>query len=366
MLPDAKSPLLSLVDARAPFPDACFAAPGGFAWWYLDVCDAEGNGLVLIPSWGLPFLPGRESAARRAEAGAADLEPSINVALYRRGEPAAYLLQRINPRLAQRGDGGWTLGGAWFRVQVDAGEVEVRAELDLPSPGGGRVQGKVHARGAMARIAAAGSDHAAPHCWGPVMPGGRATVDLRWDGMPIDLEGEAYLDRNWSDRPLGALGIRRWTWARYAEAGQTRIAYHAESAVEGAPDVSLAVACGSDGRTQVDHDAKIIASSSRRDPFGLLLPSALCVASDHFASRLAVTSWVDRGPFYARGLCRSDDGGHGFVEVVEPGRVDRAVHRPLVRMAVHDPTGANSIWLPLFAGPRESRWRRLLQSMGAP
>ena len=29
----------------------------GFAWWYLDVVDAEGTGLVLIWSFGLPFLP---------------------------------------------------------------------------------------------------------------------------------------------------------------------------------------------------------------------------------------------------------------------------------------------------------------------
>ena len=41
---------------------ALLDVPGGFLWCYLDLVDATGDGLVLVVSFGLPFLPGGSSA----------------------------------------------------------------------------------------------------------------------------------------------------------------------------------------------------------------------------------------------------------------------------------------------------------------
>ena len=43
-----------------------------------------------------------------------------------------------------------------------------------------------------------------------------------------------------------------------------------------------------------------------------------------------------------------------------PAAIDPDWMRPLVRMRVQKLGGRNSFWLPLFAGPVETRLRRLL------
>ena len=75
---------------------------------------------------------------------------------------------------------------------------------------------------------------------------------------------------------------------------------------------------------------------------------------------------VDSGPFYMRFITRgSVDGGEeatGIGELIRPDRVDLGRHRPLVRMRVHDVReGDNSMWLPLFTGPKRGRIRRLMR-----
>jgi hypothetical protein len=80
---------------------------------------------------------------------------------------------------------------------------------------------------------------------------------------------------------------------------------------------------------------------------------------------------VDSGPFYMRYITQirdqtgdqtGDQTTRGVGELCEPGRVDLHRHRPLVRMRVHHLGGDNSIWLPLFTGPKTGRVRRLLGS----
>jgi len=57
--------LVRVTSADRPLDRRLLEAPGGFAWWYLDALDARGDGLVVIWSFGLPFLPGYRSASRR-------------------------------------------------------------------------------------------------------------------------------------------------------------------------------------------------------------------------------------------------------------------------------------------------------------
>jgi hypothetical protein len=53
----------------------------------------------------------------------------------------------------------------------------------------------------------------------------------------------------------------------------------------------------------------------------------------------------------------------GWSELCRPDRVDLAPHRPFVKMRVHRAAGPNSIWLPLFTGPRSGRVSRLVRQL---
>ena len=72
---------------------AALQRPGGFAWWYLDLVDDNGYGLVLIWAWGLPFLPGLARDARRGQPSLPRERPAISFALYEGGRCTCYLLQ---------------------------------------------------------------------------------------------------------------------------------------------------------------------------------------------------------------------------------------------------------------------------------
>ena len=77
-------------------------------------------------------------------------------------------------------------------------------------------------------------------------------------------------------------------------------------------------------------------------------------------------SLVDDGPFYLRFLVDAEDGvngcrGRGFAERVVPANVDRPWQRPFVRMRTFATDGDNSMWLPLFSGPRSGRLRAALE-----
>jgi hypothetical protein len=72
----------------------------------------------------------------------------------------------------------------------------------------------------------------------------------------------------------------------------------------------------------------------------------------------------DDGPFYLRAPVTVRFGeavGHGWTELCRPARVDRAWERPLIAMCLQRTDGAESMWLPLFAGPHAGRWSRLAQ-----
>ncbi|MEC9399932.1 MAG: hypothetical protein VX475_20045, partial [Myxococcota bacterium] len=75
---------------------------------------------------------------------------------------------------------------------------------------------------------------------------------------------------------------------------------------------------------------------------------------------------LDNGPFYMRFFldASTPDGqrARGIGEACTPSRVDLARHRPLVKMRVQQTSDEdNSMWLPLFTGPRRGRVERLLK-----
>jgi carotenoid 1,2-hydratase len=350
--------LIHLSDPARPLPHALLDAPGGFAWWYVDHLDAQGDGLVLIWSFGLPVLPGYLDAARAGRPEPPRARPSVNLALYTAGRPTFYLLQTYAPEDAAWGEDTWQLGGSRFTLRTDGGARALRAQLDLPLPRGGALTGEVTLQGGLPDLLGTGAPGL--HEWCPVMGPAALRAELQLGGERITRQGLAYHDRNGGAAPLDRLGVDRWTWGRLVEADRARIYYVLWPAAGGPPE-AWGLTMDAAGTPSPLTPLAVQAEAPARARYGLRHPRRLQLATTHGIPWLTVTTTgvVDDGPFYLRTLVEAD-GVSGFGEWVVPGAVDRGWQRPFVRMRVHHPGGPNSFWLPLFAGPSQGRLQRLL------
>lgn len=358
--------MIQLAAARRSTPRQMLDASGGFAWWYVDAVDADGNGLVLIWSWGLPFLPGYTDAARAERAPAARARPSLNLALYRRGRPFYYLLQEYPEDEAELGENHWRVGRSLFSHTFTDDDVALHAEICCTDPTTGHeVSGSVVLSGPLGRQV--GADTGSTHIWGPITSNATVDVALQIGEQKFGMQGHGYHDRNFSPTHIDSLGIKRWTWVRASGADGAWIVY-ALQGNEGIEDRTIVLQVAPDGTTTEYTGATVAHASETTDLFGVSYARRLLI--EHESRELlavTITDLVDRGPFYLRGnatIAHKGSALSGFAEVVVPRRVDMRIHRPLVRMAVHHTTKRNSIWLPLFAGPIEGRVGRLLQTLG--
>jgi carotenoid 1,2-hydratase len=354
-------------DAGSAVPSETTAAPGGFLWWYADLIDRHGDGAVLIWSYGLPFLPGYATAARRGAPQFPHERPSVNLVVYRGGHPVFYLLQEHPP---ERVEGDLThvqrIGRCTFQRSIEHGRCTLDAALDCDLPGGGRVQGTLRID-AVARRAAAGERDEGPHLWTPLTGPAEGTLELSVDGAPlVGVRGRAYHDRNAGVVPLHDLGIRRWMWGRVPLADRERIYYLLWPEGEGAPR-AFGVDVDAAGVTR--QVALEVETGRERLAFGGLRRPERIVLRHGERPWLEVRHRTvsDAGPFYLRLLSDAVTGegerALGWSELVHPARVDLARHRPFVRMRVHRTEGGNSFWLPLFTGARAGRVRRLLRQL---
>ncbi|CAN5710977.1 hypothetical protein BH23GEM7_BH23GEM7_06870 [soil metagenome] len=397
-------------------------APGGFAWWYLDLITPGGDGLVLIWSYGLPFLPGYADGARRGRAQRPFERPSVNVVVYDRGRPSFYLLQEYGPpppsplpRKRERGNtilpnpsfsamagsavlpspglgggagGGGAVGGAvsiqphiqqigdcHFESRVVDGRLTLEVSLDCPVPGSAdRLTGQVRVEGVArppeGRFSAGDASHRWTPLTGPAV--GEATLDL--GRTPVArLQGRAYHDRNGGRVPLHELGIQRWMWGRFPLEGCELIYYLLWPTASGEPPRLLGLTIDREGRVRVTEELTVELGRERRGFAGIRWPETVILLRDGTPwAMVRHSAVVDNGPFYLRfqSELTTGEGEHalGWGELCEPDRVDLALHRPLVRMRVHHASGRNSLWLPLFSGPRAGRigrWARTLLPGGA-
>jgi carotenoid 1,2-hydratase len=373
--PGATRPLIVLGDPGEPIARTVLDAPGGFAWWYLDALDAQGDGLVLIWSFGLPFLPGYLDGARRGRGQRAAARPSLNLALYRRGRPTFYLLQEYAEAEAtwtvEPGPDGsrrerWTLGATTIEGVRSAERVQLSIDLDCPLPRtAARLVGTIDLEGPAARASRLAPADTLDHHWSPQAGPSRCRAALHTGaGAPFTFEGDAYHDRNASLRPFSQLGIERWVWGRRVDEAATTAWYVLWPEGEAQAPVAWVVRLARDGALTVEEDVPLELGPRRRAAFGMHLHPELRLAPrDQAPLEVSVEQIVDDGPFYLRVLDRTRQGDQerlGWGEWVRPDRVDLARHRSLVRMRVHRTFGGNSFWLPLFAGPSEGRLRRLL------
>jgi hypothetical protein len=349
--------------ARMDVPPAVFDAHGGFAWWYVDAIDERGDGLVLIWSWGLPFLPGYLSGARRGEGEPARARPSLNVSVYRGGRRAFYLLQTYAEAEAEMdGAGGFRFGATHIRQDRPG---QVRVELDCAVPrSADRLRGVVEVAGPPARLAPDLQPSPDPsHRWTPVL--GPAWLEAHLTAGPerFAVAAPAYHDRNEGTRRFDDLGIDHWIWGRRARPEGTAIWYL--TFAKAGPPVAWGAELRADGEVRLAPELEPVLEAPRRGPFGVRIWDRVRLTQPSGADWLVARSGprVDDGPFYARTLMDVTSGGDegvGLGEWIVPDRIDLGRHRPLVRMAVHETGGRpNSFWLPLFSGPRAGRVARL-------
>lgn len=351
--------MITLTPPHRPIPPAALRAPDGFAWWYLDLVDGSGNGLVLILASGLPFLPG---PTRR---------PSLNLAVYGGGAEVFYVLQELEPHEAQfPADGSDTeisVGKTRLSVTRRDGRIVVRADIDVDVPGVARAVGTIVFEG-VARVSSPveGAAVASPesdviHEWSPQTGPCHGRAELMLDGEKTVLAGRGYYDRNGSVLPIQSLGIDRWWWCRTAMEGNEgpfdRVAYVLWPTTSGAPMV-LGMTVDHRGQTTCMDGLTLDVRRRRRTLYGMELFEHVALRAPDGAAFLDVEcrSVVDTGPFYLRGLC---DGG--VFEHVAPHRIDLPRHRPFVaQRVVRASSAAMPFLLPYFSGHASSRLRRTL------
>ena len=368
--------MLSVAPIDTDAARRAMSSRGGFLWWYLDAVDAEGNGCVIIWSYGLPFLPGYAAAERRGRAPAARERPSLNVAVYREGALDCYLLQEYDPgQVEWRPEAGrWRFG----ETEIAADRREVSVALDCPIPGGERLRGRVLVEGKRPSFSTAGrpsrrigaTDGAAPieHRWCPRIVAGEADIDLRaGDREHYRFGGRAYHDANCGVTPFHRLGIDCWIWGRCPFGDREIVFYGLWPDDEGDPSYRV-FDVGPSGEWRETGEIAFARESGRWNLGGMRWWERLELAgpseTDWSPLSVEMRDVVDSGPFYMRFLTRATSGDReatGVAELIRPHRIDLARHRPLVRMRVQQVADRNSAWLPLFSGPKRGRVRRLLE-----
>lgn len=354
-----------MIDLAPPVPPisrSLLDARGGFVWWYLDLVDANGDGIVLIWSFGLPFLPGYTQAAREGTAPPARARPSIALSVYVGGVCDFYLLQEY-PQVHATWDlpERVRIGDSTFETATMGATRVVQVELDMPVPRmDTRVRGRLRAEGPSRQPSPLESPAAAHH-WSPLLCCAEGEVELSQGDWSFSRRGRVYHDRNGSPTHLDGMGIASWVWARVAFPGYELVVYHLLPTGGGAP-TEIVLKVDDQGRTRAVPDAQIRLKGAHRHLWGLTWYDQLEVQGQ---AMLKLPRVVDGSSFYLRmpveGVDAQGATGRGWAELVSPHDVDLPGWRPLVKMAVHPVRGAESVWLPLFSGPRDGRVSRLFR-----
>lgn len=338
---------------------------GGFVWWYLDLTDEQGSGLVLVWALGLPFLPGSRQGQR------ATRRPALHIAYYERGRQELYLLQQFPPDSASFTHGGeGELGRSKFSVRVTDEQLTVVARLDLEVPRSHeRLVGEVMAHGPSVLLGDA--DTTANHVWTPRSITARGEASLRYGRESITMQGAAYFDSNLSRLPLQNQGIESWRWGRVSFPDVTLVYYDLMG--EGETHTSTVFSQQTSSQPRPIADTPKF-SRFRRGNFGLMGPRRveLVVDGDRFELELDL---VEDGPFYHRylvhGVRIGEPGsghagrctGHGIAELVRPPLIDTPWQRPFVAMRTHYIMGHNSPLMPYFCGFKRDREERLARAL---
>jgi len=203
---------------------------------------------------------------------------------------------------------------------------------------------------------------AAGHLWTPLACPAFATARVQHGTERFSITGRAYHDRNYCNAGLQDLGIRTWLWGRTVQQDGDRV-FYVLWPEQG--DKAEVYGWELDGKGAMTRQPDLVAEVP---PTGNTLYGMPCWSGMKLTSQgvpwvdVRLKKRVEDGPFYLRWQTegRGQTHGHGTAEAIVPGRIDRGLHRPLVRMRVASEQRPNSIWLPLFEGPSGDRIKRLL------
>ncbi len=393
--------MISIGNELQKLDHTCLKARGGFLWWYVDLIDAHGNGMVMIWSYGLPFLPGYAHASRRGRGEPAGTRPSLNIAIYKKGKLDCYLLQEYDPAQVEWNpeQGTWRFDKTHIQSRVENGQRIVDIALDAPMPAGlERLTGSVQIQGAVPQLQSKVPENVVSrqgtendHAWIPLAIPARGHANLRCGNAHYEFSGRAYHDCNVGSRPLHDLGIKHWVWGRAAfeneDAELVERVYYALWSEDGSSERSaenarcFGLEFHESGRVEHVDNLRINLVEERCNLGGVVWwPHFELYRPDDAKPWLVVkqNSVVDSGPFYMRHITRNQHQNGapvtGINETICPERIDLSRFRPLVSMRVHyvgdeqNPSAMeakNSMWLPLFVGPRRGRVRRLSRQTAA-
>jgi carotenoid 1,2-hydratase len=338
------------------------SSKGSFAWWYADLTDEYGNGVVCIWSYGLPFLPGYAKSVRKGAAPAAESRPCLVVSVYRDGREWFYLMTELESDQCEWDEDSWKFGSSRFSLDR-AGRLE--AHIDLPVPGTSeRFQASMNLNGHI-RQSSEDPKRSLTHTWEPVLVG---KVEGSFTGgvgaNQLSFTGRGYHDRNAGNCGMHELGIERWRWMRLSMPERDIILYFLDPEL-GDSSTWLAYEVDAQGQ-MVERVVRAVEHSHFKWSWmGPLWPQRTKVELDGMSPiEIVHTHLVDSGPFYQRSLVSvviDEDRGFGTAELVLPNKIDLDRHRWLVQMRVHHSVKVNSVWLPLFSGLKKGRWSRLLK-----
>lgn len=347
--------MIEIASKEAPHFENSLHTPGGFVWWYADLVNGEGDGCVLVWSFGLPFLPGSR------DGGVARSLPALHFAFYKGGQEQFYLLNRHPERDAavDVDTGSAQIGKSKITLVEEGEEVRLSASVDEPlSSTSKRLRVDLKVSGPRFRVDASTSE--SRHVWCPRSVDAQGSARFSCEDADEQLFGSAYIDSNASLQALHEQELSSWRWGRVVFPDGTLVFYDVE-ADNGATD---ALAFFQDHAGNRWEGLRLRFGGARQGSYGIFSPRTLQVEG---AGRRYIVKYehlVDDGPFYQRFLLSATGSkgqtGSGMGEYVLPAMVDLPWQRPLVRMKTFDVGRKNSMWLPFFTGNRRSRTGRML------
>ena len=361
--------MIGLTSNNIPPKPEGFLSSGGFVWWYLDLRDPNGNGLVLIWAFGLPFLPNYASSAKIGEAPMPVDRPSINISIYTDHQLDFYLLQEYSPEDCEHGDDYWRFGQTVIKSQQKSNHYTLWASINCPVPSSSHpLIGEINYSGPLCQGDFIPED--THHQWTPIVVASIGNIDLNCGEIQYKFEGRGYHDRNVSLLPLHELGIRNWWWGRIAFP-EREVIFYSLRPNDSLNPIDMSLTINTDGHMLLRPQSPLSTQALTSSFYGLSWPKSLQFECPNGHSiNVKLTKKVDDGPFYQRFFIHAEsdhDGiGYGFAEHVCPDKVDQDWMRPLVKMRVHTLNKKNSFWLPLFSGPRKGRWKRLFSFNKGP
>lgn len=346
--------------------------PGAFLWWYADMLDGQGNGAVFIWSFGLPFLPGIAHDARQGKPQQPGQRPSLNISIYKNHKIDFYALQEFDPDEVSWEDDGtqqrWRFGQHEIIRRMNAQSIDLMIRLSGKVPGTkNRLKGQFTLSGLRRKdLPTHGKPLDHNHDWTPLMSPCTATLNATCGGVDYQITGRGYHDRNSGQAPLHDLGFSHWIWGRVPLHQKELIYYVLWPNNTRRQPVTLGLVIDHDGTT---HRIENLTAKIKQPKLSL---AGGLLWHQHIELYQGQDKWIDvevervmdEGPFYLRYFTQVSFEGEramGIGEFCRPNMVDRQIFKPLVNMRIGQPQSEkDSMWIPLFTGPKRGRVRRLL------